>query len=1289
MKKLFGLWRARIFLLAIWVFALGEAYGATTRTWTGNAAGANSLWLTSTNWSNTNAPVAGDALVFPTNVTKLQVTNDFAANTDFDSFTLSNSYVLRGNALDLSNGVKVAAIGSAPVIHINLRLLAVALAACPFDVDAQAQLSITNLNLNGRAASMQGDGDITINGVVSGTGAASAMNKDGAGTLRLNRANTYSGTTTVSNGTLVVNGVISNLTLFTGTTLAGTGTVGSVSVTGTTTIVPGDSGLGILKVTGAMALNATTTLQLTMNDSVPGVTLDQLRCSSNINLGSAKLSITKAPGLVPLANTAFVILSNTTATAITGTFAGLPEGTITNIGGVEFQISYAGGDGNDVTLTTVPTTWSWDGGAIANTNWSNATNWSGNVLPRPEDILFFPPNVPGRTNFADFTNGFPVHHITIGQANYLIQGTNELVVRSYFEATNASGAVNFFPPLRVSSNPTIISNIAGGTLNLNGPVRLTGAVGVFAPEGTMVVNGSISASQTTFKRSPGVLRLANSNAMGLSFEIEEGTVTMLHNSALNPAASPVAVSPGARLELLDGRILSNPLSLAGTLFAGGNGASNHISGQISLDAPATIDVASNSWLTLAANVINTNGITKIGQGTLELNATHDYTGPTFVNDGTVLLAGTATGSKAAISANATLVGFGAIGSLTNRAGGTVIVGRTNAPGRLTVSSGVTLTAGSTVRFRIDGNVAGSGYSQITVNGGTVALNNATLNLALNFTPAAGASFVLIDNAGAGATTGTFAGLPHGAKITNGATVLQISYTGGTGNDVVLTVPVPGGGAAPSNLRLDTLGPRPSEITVRWDPPTSGPVPVYYVVYRDGFKAARLQASLLIIYPFFYDAKVTAGHTYTYEVRAEYADGSFSAPSNPFTVAALPAMPQFGTNRVVTILARLPEFPSQPFATSQVDAMMFTATNSVRAYMEEVSYGKYSITNSTYGWFTLPSPAENYCAAMSNGLWYFCDDLEIVNDLYSVVPASISNLMTTADVLQVVVHGRGPVDEAGETVRVYSATNDFTARKIIHQVGHYLGFLHSSALAGCTGYTLEPDIILATNNCSATLLGDIYDPMGASEVFHYNGFFKEKAGWLGSNNVRWITNDGDYVLHPIEKKTNAIQVLKLDLGGEMFWFLEYRTIAGFDGPTFTNRSIAATNGLLMRLRVARCADAESDTFLTFPVITTNASWFDAVSGLRVNLLSTSNGVATVRITGLDYVLRLISAKRTGPNLNLTWESLPGTSYFVQSRDNDTPWQTVATNLEATGSVRSVTLTNAITNFMRFFRVGAAP
>ena len=51
---------------------------------------------------------------------------------------------------------------------------------------------------------------------------------------------------------------------------------------------------------------------------------------------------------------AFTISSNTSANPIAGTFSNLPDGGIVTIGGNNFQASYEGGDGNDLTLTVVP-----------------------------------------------------------------------------------------------------------------------------------------------------------------------------------------------------------------------------------------------------------------------------------------------------------------------------------------------------------------------------------------------------------------------------------------------------------------------------------------------------------------------------------------------------------------------------------------------------------------------------------------------------------------------------------------------------------------------------------------------------------------------------------------------------------------------------------------------------------------------------------------------------------------------------------------------------------------------
>ena len=48
------------------------------------------------------------------------------------------------------------------------------------------------------------------------------------------------------------------------------------------------------------------------------------------------------------------LISNTSANPISGTFSNLADGSIVTIDGNNFQASYTGGDGNDLTLTVGP-----------------------------------------------------------------------------------------------------------------------------------------------------------------------------------------------------------------------------------------------------------------------------------------------------------------------------------------------------------------------------------------------------------------------------------------------------------------------------------------------------------------------------------------------------------------------------------------------------------------------------------------------------------------------------------------------------------------------------------------------------------------------------------------------------------------------------------------------------------------------------------------------------------------------------------------------------------------------
>jgi hypothetical protein len=89
-----------------------------------------------------------------------------------------------------------------------------------------------------------------------------------------------------------------------------------------------------------------------------------------------------------------------------------------------------------------------------------------------------------------------------------------------------------------------------------------------------------------------------------------------------------------------------------------------------------------------------------------------------------------------------------------------------------------------------GNGAGSTYTQMKV-AGSVNLANSSLNFTGTHTPTVGQTFTIVENDNTDAIVNTFTGLAQGARINNflGATNISanISYTGGSGNDVVVTI----------------------------------------------------------------------------------------------------------------------------------------------------------------------------------------------------------------------------------------------------------------------------------------------------------------------------------------------------------------------------------------------------------------------------------------------------------------------------------------------------------------------
>ena len=227
------------------------------------------------------------------------------------------------------------------------------------------------------------DPDITFSGVIQdgglqgGTGGSLIITHTAA---VLSNANTYTGGTVIVGGKLLVNnrlgsGTGSGPVGFQGgyfdSTLGGTGTIaGAVAVPGNT-FIHGfyflSPGAGVRRPGGGGG-TGTLTIQSTLTfDGFPGngnviyhfelnsrtARADKV-VANGVTISGAEIAFGGLGGKPFTSGTVFTVIDNTAATPIAGTFTNLPDGFIFSANRNNFQASYEGGDGNDLTLTVVP-----------------------------------------------------------------------------------------------------------------------------------------------------------------------------------------------------------------------------------------------------------------------------------------------------------------------------------------------------------------------------------------------------------------------------------------------------------------------------------------------------------------------------------------------------------------------------------------------------------------------------------------------------------------------------------------------------------------------------------------------------------------------------------------------------------------------------------------------------------------------------------------------------------------------------------------------------------------------
>src|SRR5262249_5051633 len=146
----------------------------------------------------------------------------------------------------------------------------------------------------------------------------------------------------------------SNVTLTGGAVLKGTGTIAGSVVNTAGTVAPGNSP-GIITINGDYTQGSGGALNIEVQGTNPATPdFDQLIVNGAVSLDGT-LSVSLLNGFTPSVADSFKIIDNDGVDAVSGNFAGLPEGATFTVGVYNFSITYAGGTGNDVVLTAVPT----------------------------------------------------------------------------------------------------------------------------------------------------------------------------------------------------------------------------------------------------------------------------------------------------------------------------------------------------------------------------------------------------------------------------------------------------------------------------------------------------------------------------------------------------------------------------------------------------------------------------------------------------------------------------------------------------------------------------------------------------------------------------------------------------------------------------------------------------------------------------------------------------------------------------------------------------------------------